>query len=223
MVACLIFDLEDTLCDYRQAMENAKQKVSDILRGIGVDPASFWTRYHQLEPVLFQQFTEKKLTVEEYRVERYADVLREWDKSKLEWVDRLNAVYMNEANHRIQLFEDVIPFLANMKKNGVMGAVLTNGPADGQRNKMAALGLTDYVDKIYISAEIGYSKPAREAFQYVLDDLRLSATDVWTIGDSLAVDVKGAHQVGIKAILLDRANKYPDYAGPKVRSLIELL
>jgi FMN phosphatase YigB (HAD superfamily) len=110
-----------------------------------------------------------------------------------------------------------------MKEHGVMGAVLTNGPADGQRNKIAALGLTDYVDNIYISAEIGCSKPAREAFRYVLDDLQLSSSDVWMIGDSLTVDVEGARRAGIKGILLDRTNQYPDYPGPKVSSLTELL
>ncbi|MBN2908742.1 HAD-IA family hydrolase [Polycladomyces sp. WAk] len=89
-----------------------------------------------------------------------------------------------------QMFEDVIPFFTKMKEHGVMGAVLTNGPADGQRNKVAALGLTDDVDNIYISAEIGYSKPAREAFRYVLDDLQLPSSNVWIIGDSLTVDVE---------------------------------
>jgi FMN phosphatase YigB (HAD superfamily) len=65
VVTCLIFDLDDTLCDYRQAI------------------------------------AEQKLTVEEYRFRRYADVLREWDESKLKWVDHLNTVYMDEANHRV--------------------------------------------------------------------------------------------------------------------------
>jgi hypothetical protein len=51
MVSCLIFDLDDTLCDYRQAMENAKQKVTNLLLEAGVEPFSFWQRYHQMEPV----------------------------------------------------------------------------------------------------------------------------------------------------------------------------
>lgn len=223
MVRCFIFDLDDTLCDYQRAMENAKMKVNSILEENELDPARFWDRYHQLEPSLFRQFTENKLTIDEYRFRRYADVLQEVDAKKLGLVDRLNAVYMNEANCHIQLFEDTIPFLQLMKEHGLTCAVLTNGPSDGQRKKIEAMGLEDYLDKIYISAEIGYSKPKKEAFQYVLDDLQLSASDVWMIGDSIEYDVEGAQQVGIKGILLDRFNKHPHYKGIKISNLFDLL
>nr|WP_243633144.1 HAD-IA family hydrolase [Paenibacillus xerothermodurans] len=89
----------------------------------------------------------------------------------------MNITYMKEANHNVKSFEDIIPFLTAFKRTGMKGAVLTNGPSDGQRDKINALGLHEYFDKVYISAEVGFGKPQKEAFQYVLDDLNLLASD----------------------------------------------
>jgi FMN phosphatase YigB (HAD superfamily) len=74
---------------------------------------------------------------------------------------------------------------------------------------------------IYISAEIGVSKPSKDAFHYVIADMKLSISDVWMIGDSVYYDVEGAIQCGIRGILLDRNDKYPEYAGIKITSLFE--
>ena len=43
------------------------------------------------------------------------------------------------------------------------------------------------------------------------------------IGDSLEYDVEGANSAGIKGILLDRTNKYPNCQAPKICSLLDLL
>lgn len=223
MALCMIFDLDDTLCDYQEAMANAKKKVSTLLQGVNVDPSSFWERYHQVEPALFRQFTEKKISIEEYRTRRYRDILLEFDINDIQLAQLMNKTYMNEANHNIRLFEDAIPLLEFLKKNGIICVVLTNGPSDGQRSKIKALGLKNYMNKFYISAEIGYSKPNVEAYEYVLNDLQLSASNAWMIGDSLENDVEGALKAGIRGILLDRTNKYSNYQGTKINSLLDLL
>lgn len=222
MVSCVIFDLDDTLCDYRQAMENAKRNVSVLLNEEEIEPAAFWTRYHEIEPLLFRQFTENKLTVTEYRIRRYSDVLQAFDGGKTHLADRLNHIYMNEANHNIQLFEDAIPCLQFLKKQGITSVVLTNGPSDGQRSKIDALGLEPYIDRFYISAEIGCSKPSKEAFQYVLDDMQLPFSKVRMVGDSIEYDIRGAQAAGIKGMLLDRAGRHSDYEGRVIRSLSDL-
>lgn len=223
MVTSLIFDLDDTLCDYQQAMENAKKNMTVTLESSSVTPSFFWEIYHELEPGLFRQFVKKKLTIEEYRFRRFADVLREFDIVDTQLTQNLNVSYMNGANHNIQLFADTLPFLRKMKERNMEGVVLTNGPSDGQHSKIAALGLRDHLKKFYISTEIGYSKPMKEAFQYVLDDLQLTASEVLMIGDSIEYDIEGAERAGIQGILLDRYNKNLNYNGLKIRSLLDLL
>jgi len=57
----------------------------------------------------------------------------------------------------------------------------------------------------------------------VLDHLQLPTFQVMMIGDSLEYDVEGANSAGIKGILLDRTNKYPNCQAPKICSLLDLL
>ena len=55
------------------------------------------------------------------------------------------------------------------------------------------------------SAEIGYEKPHPEIYNRALVKYG-HADKLWMIGDNILADVLGAEQVGIKAILVRRAD-----------------
>ncbi|GAB2564817.1 HAD family hydrolase [Gracilibacillus alcaliphilus] len=222
MPACIILDLDDTLCDYQQAKENAKQKINDVLSEVGVSSKQFWDRYDQFEPALFKQFTEKRLNIREYRYSRFAKSLPSPFHQSKSLIESLNKTYMDEANQNIELFPDADAFLEKIKHTNIQIAILTNGPTDGQRIKIAALGIETYTSNIYISAEIGVAKPDQQAFQYVLDDLDISASRTWMIGDSVKYDLEGAKQAGIKGILVDRQHRCQGDDWAKVDSLMDI-
>lgn len=220
MVSAVICDLDDTLCDYQKAKKNAITHVNAILMTYRIDTDRFWESYHRVEPVLWRSFMDKVITKEEYRIRRYADALPIQNSHEL--AKKLNKIYMQEANQNIELFEDVIPFMEMLKMRGIEPAILTNGPSDGQRDKLRALGLEKYIQNIYISEEIGLSKPTRDVFEYVLRELHKKPCEVVMVGDSPEEDISGAELAGIKAILLDRKNKHRDYAGAKIVTLSDL-
>ena len=219
MVRAVIFDLDDTLCDYQKARKNAIIHVNAILMNNGIDTDIFWDNYHKKEPVLWREFMDGTITKEEYRIRRYKNAL---PLDSYELAEKLNRVFMDEANHNIELFEDVIPLLDILNMKGIKQAILTNGPSDGQRDKIKALVLEKYIQNIYISEEIGLSKPNRDAFEYVVKQLHEEPYTVVMVGDSLEEDIKGAEKAGIKAILIDRKNKYIDYTGERIVTLMEL-
>ncbi len=219
MVRAVIFDLDDTLCDYQKARKNAITHVNAILVNNGIDTDKFWDNYQKKEPVLWREFMDDTITKEEYRIRRYKDALPE---KFCELAEKLNRVYMEEANHNIQLFEDVIPLLKMLNMKGIKPAILTNGPSDGQRDKIRVLNLEKYIQNIYISEEIGLSKPNRDVFEYVVRELHVEPCTVVMVGDSLEEDIKGAELAGIKAVLIDRMNKYKNYTGARIMTLMEL-
>jgi len=219
----IIFDLDDTLCDYQEAKRNAISKVNHILREHGIDVDQFWKTYRVVEPVLWRQFLDKKIIKKEYRVRRYADPLRSLYEFPEELADELNRVYMKNANCAIELFEDVIPLLKILKEKQIIPVIFTSGPSDGQRDKLKALSLEELVEHIYISEEIGVSKPSVDAFEFVLKKLDAHPEEVLMVGDSLEDDIKGAEQAQIRAVLIDRDHKYQEYAGEKIDTLLDLL
>jgi putative hydrolase of the HAD superfamily len=61
--------------------------------------------------------------------------------------------------------------------------------------------LDDYFEKVYYSHEMGYRKPGKEAFEYVLKENNLSPADTLFIDDSIQ-NIKPAEELGIQTILL---------------------
>lgn len=223
MIKHIIFDLDDTLCDYRKARENAKAPINEVLRVHGIDEDTFWERFNQVELVLFRQFADGAITRNEYRTRRFADVLEGFHEKFGELTTELNHIYMQETIDRIELFDDSIPLMKALQSKEIEAVILTNGPSDGQRAKCKRLGLSRYIQRIYISEEIGFSKPARGAFEYVLRDLDVPASGMLMVGDSIENDIVGAEQVGIKAALIDRENKHCWYNGTKIGTLAEVI
>jgi len=115
-------------------------------------------------------------------------------------------------------FDDVGPFLDAAAAAGIRLGLVTNGPSAVQRAKLDRLGLSDALDAVLISAEVGAAKPDARIFEAALDALDVTADPerVWHVGDSLAFDVAGARSAGIGAVWLNRigANQPPDEPEP---------
>ncbi|NOW07509.1 HAD family hydrolase [Clostridium beijerinckii] len=223
MIKYIIFDLDDTLCDYQKAKSNAINKVNMALRGKKIALDSFWKEYNLIEPILYSQFIEGKISIEEYRMRRYSNIINKQFDNSEEIANELNGIYMENANKNIELFDDVIPLFDELDKKLIKRVVLTNGPSDGQRDKISELNLNYLVSNIYISEEIGYSKPSREAYEYVLNDLYCSLSEIIMVGDSIKYDYEGAKKIGMEAVLVDRSNIHKDFSGLKVSNMLELM
>jgi putative hydrolase of the HAD superfamily len=223
VVKCVIFDLDDTLCDYRGAVVKAKRTIDVILGEAGISASDlFWRKFSEIEPLLFRSFTRKEITRQQYRIHRFSTVIKLWIADGDELASRVNELYMQIANNDIFLFDDAALTLEWLGVNEIYPAILTNGPSDGQREKLASLNLSRYVREIFISEEIGFSKPHTECFNYVLKRLGLRSDEAVMVGDSLEYDIRGAESLNMRAILIDREANYPDYLGEKIMSLTEL-
>ncbi len=84
------------------------------------------------------------------------------------------------------------------------------------------IGLKKYFSFIITSAQAGYGKPDKRLFEMAK---RISGVDeglTLFVGDDPQADFYGAINAGMKACLLDRGNKYPNFDGLKVKKLTEL-
>jgi putative hydrolase of the HAD superfamily len=65
------------------------------------------------------------------------------------------------------------------------------------------LDLRPFFDTVTISSEAGYSKPAREIFTTALSASGVAGAEAVHVGDSEHMDVRGAQDAGLRAILID--------------------
>ncbi|HYN97733.1 MAG TPA: HAD family hydrolase [Pilimelia sp.] len=120
--------------------------------------------------------------------------------------------HQRHSRDAYRLFADAADLLAQVAGGPVRLGLVTNGPADLQRDKLRCLGLDDVFDTVVISGEIGAAKPDPAPFLLALRRLAVQPSDAWHVGDSLASDVAGARAAGMLAVWLNRHNAQTDAA-----------
>ena len=113
-------------------------------------------------------------------------------------------------SENFELFEDVFPVLEELRHAELRIAVVSNGIRD--LTEFVAHHRLD-VDAIVDSRTHGRVKPHPTIFQRALDLVGVTAGSAVMVGDSLEEDVEGARALGMRAILVDRADRHPDVAG----------
>lgn len=97
---------------------------------------------------------------------------------------------------------EVLQTLEYLFKNGTVLAVLTDGRAITQKNKLAALNIGHFFSKIYISEEIGTEKPHENNYLMIQNDFE--AEQFVYIGDNFNKDFLTPNKFGWDTIgLLD--------------------
>ena len=123
---------------------------------------------------------------------------------------------------KFRLFDDVLTTLQALKKRDLALGLLTN-----LRQDVGAicreLGMDTYLDFTVTSAEVGAEKPHPPVFLAALERAAVTADQALHVGDQYDVDVVGARNLGIRAVLLDREDIYPEVADcPRIHALPEV-
>lgn len=89
--------------------------------------------------------------------------------------------------------------------------IVTNGGSIFQRAKIASSGLNRIFShsEIFVSSELGTSKPEPAIFEIVLSFLALSAEQVLFVGDHVVNDIEGPTNVGMRACWVSNGRSTP--------------
>jgi putative hydrolase of the HAD superfamily len=219
-----IFDLDDTLIDFAATREVAYRRLAEHLDSQGIDSAAFGRVCPAIDRRLFVRFEQGELSRSEYRLRRFSEPLTAIDVApNSDLVHRLNQLFMDCVNDRPLLFDDARDVLETLRSLDIRTAILTNGPSDGQRRKLKATGLADWVDYVAIGEEIGYSKPSPLSYQTVVERFSLVNSDALMVGDSPELDYDAALKAGLNALLLDRNNRHRSSGRTSIRTLQAVL
>jgi putative hydrolase of the HAD superfamily len=123
-----------------------------------------------------------------------------------------------EHAHHFELFDDVLPALAELRARGLKIGLLSNTARDlelfVQHHGLA-------VDAVLTSRAHGKTKPHETIFRRMLELLQLPPGDAAMVGDTIEDDIDGAQAVGMRAVLVDREGRYPE-AADRIESLAAL-
>jgi len=106
-------------------------------------------------------------------------------------------------HHHFSLYDDVADSLRALHARGVRLGLISNShrPLESFQSHFELEGL---IAVTVSSSDHGYMKPHPTIFRAALDLMQVPASEAAMVGDSLAHDVAGAREVGMRGILLAR-------------------
>ncbi|MBI4886287.1 MAG: HAD family hydrolase, partial [Acidobacteria bacterium] len=106
-------------------------------------------------------------------------------------------------DERTALFPDAIGTLKWLREAGCRLALVTNGAAGAQRQKIERFGLQPLVDLILVEGELGFGKPDARIYQLALRELAVAPEQAWMVGDNLEWDVGQPQTLGLTGVWVD--------------------
>ena len=206
MVKRIIFDVDNTLIDWKNEYNDTYKYTLDEL---GIN------------------YTEEDILELDKIVDTYDKDNEYFDKQKM--VDYINDKYkIKLPNNFVDVWmkylcncycdddKKVIPTLEYLSKKYEL-AVLSNWFSYSQIERLKNIGIYNYFNELVFTEEIK-NKPNKEAFIKACGSHQPS--ECIMIGDNYNVDILGAINAGLDAILLDKNNK-SDYKN-KIKDISEL-
>lgn len=214
----LLFDLDETLMDFKKAEDNA---ISLLLDKYGVSPTrENKTLYSKINKSKWNSLEKGEITRSRLfvsRFEEFFDVL-----GIVADAVKANDEYLSFMAQGRFVFDGAEDVCRELSKDYKM-YIITNGSKKAQDGRLKDLPLTDYFDGIFISEEIGFDKPYAEYFDYVFAHIdEKDKSKCLVIGDSLTSDIAGAVNYGIDSCWLNRGEYRQSPATYQIRGLDEL-
>jgi putative hydrolase of the HAD superfamily len=230
-VKALLFDLDDTLLDYSGGVDRSwAEACTACCTPAGVDAVVLVATIAETRRWFWNDPAR-------HRSER-VNMLGAWQRIVEFALERLGppapelaaAIARDYAARRrvvMRLFPDSLSCLTELRRRGVPLALVTNGDATQQRDKIERHGLARFFDTILVEGEFGMGKPEEAVYRHVLKTLGISPGEALMVGDHLEWDVGAPQRLGLTGVWMDRGGTgLPDGSAVRphriIRSLDEL-
>jgi len=189
----IFLDLDNTLFDFEKSEKNA---LISTAKHFGLDDIYdlFEKTYHEVNKSLWHKLEMGECSGDVIKIERFVQLVNRLELT----CDALamSDYYIQRLGEGIEMFPFASEVCEVLSKKYKLVAV-TNGIKVVQENRMKRSGLLNYFEAVIISEDVGYSKPNPLIFEIAMHKIgHLDKKSVLMIGDSLKVDILGAHTAG---------------------------
>lgn len=188
----LLFDLDNTLLDFNNASLFAFQALMSRLNI--EDFETYYQIYYSINAKYWHYYEKQKISAEELKFGRFQEFI---EQAKLD-IDPVNLAnsYLDELVNHSFWISGAQEFLNKVRGSHQL-AIISNGLSSAQHRRLEKHDMKDYFKHIFISEELGVSKPHKGFFNKVHDTIKVrDKTKVLVIGDNPKSDIKGARNFG---------------------------
>lgn len=182
-IKAIIFDLDDTLYGEKEYVRSGYRAI-----------ANSFPKVERMDEKLWRAFEQKKSAIDE--VLTAEGIYTEELKQKCLSIYRLHEPC-------IHFYSGAKELLVQLRADGYMLGIITDGRPEGQRAKIRSLGIDELVDSIIVTDELGgveYRKPNTKAFLKMQEMFGVPFGEMCYVGDNANKDFVAPEKLGMKAI-----------------------
>ena len=195
----LLFDLDDTLLDFRKSEEVAFRAV---LNKFSVPfSQDYYHEYRACSQALWKKVEEGTISKDRVRVERFENFFKSRD---LECdAEIASECFLESLSSNPVLMDGAREVLDHLKNEYRLG-VITNGIEEVQKRRLDRADLNGFFEHVVTSEQVGVAKPHPDIFVKTMGLFGEDLVKKYVmIGDRVETDIAGAREVGMKSVLFD--------------------
>ncbi len=199
----LLLDLDETLFDFSKSEKFAIDKLMEKYN----IPVTEENRrlYSKINDEKWKKLERGELTRPQLFRERFGDFLKKTGVTAD--TDEANLSYMQFLSQASFILDGALETCKKLSGNYSLYLV-TNGTKIVQNGRLSGSPIMKFIKDVFISEEIGFNKPQKEYFDYVLEHIEeKDKTKILVVGDSLSSDIAGAENSGLDSCWVNRKNQ----------------
>ncbi len=220
----ILFDADDTLFDFQKTAEKCFKETC-LKLGVPYQDG-YYEIYREINQGYWDLFSLGKVEKSVLKIMRFVD----FGKAigfKIN-AEEFMPIYEKSLSETAILYPDTIQTLEGVKNLGKKIYLITNGLANVQRGRLKLSDIGKYFDGIFISDEMGTSKPSKKYYDMVVSQIDgFDAKKALIVGDSLVSDIPLGLENGIDTCYLNHTNVTPNlpitYEIKKVSDVLQIL
>ncbi|MCM3723739.1 YjjG family noncanonical pyrimidine nucleotidase [Solibacillus isronensis] len=217
----LLFDLDDTLLDFKAAERLALPKLFEAHQ-LPLTP-QIEAVYREINTGLWRSLEEGLITRDFLMETRFGKTFKHFGVE----VDGriLDAEYRGYLAESKVFVEGALELIRTLAPDYEL-YITSNGLAETQIKRLQVTGLAPYFKQVFVSENTGYQKPMKPFFDYVFERIpNFDPNKAMIIGDSYSADIIGGANAGIDTCWLNPLNAVPSTIHPtyEIQKLAQLL
>ena len=208
----IMFDLDDTITTFNAVVEPTWRKICYKYAN-QYDHMDENRLYNNIRETANWYWSDKKrhkegrLDIENARRKVLEIALNKMKIKDISLAHEMADLYSKWRVEAIDFYPGAEDTLHYLSERGVSLALVTNGQAQKQREKINRFRLERFFPIILIEEEMGIGKPEEAIYHRALKELNLKARSTWFVGDNLEWDVGAPQKVGIFGVWNDYQKK----------------
>lgn len=193
MIKAILFDLDDTLLDFKRS-ENAAIRQTLTRLGLPADDETA-ALYHRINKAQWKRLEKGELTREQVLTRRFQLLFEELGVCRSP--EETWHIYEGNLSRQHHVLPEALPLLELLYPCYDLYLV-SNGTASVQDSRIAAAGIGRFFKARFISQRVGFEKPDPRFFDCCFAALPgLERGEALIVGDSLTSDIKGGLNAGV--------------------------